>query len=242
MSDGIAIAEAAMNNDLLRFQVLSHNLANSATTGYRREISVSHLPPLEGLSFIESLGIQRSMLTPQVHNLTVHEQGSLRSTGSPLDVALEGDAFFVVESPLGEAYTRDGSFRLDGSGALVTATGMRVRGLDGPIQIATPTPLIDREGRIWDGEEFVAQMRLVKFRAPELLEKTGQGLFVSAGEAPTFTDGTTVRQAHFENSNVQASRDMVRLVELTRHFESAQKLVTAYDQILNSAITSIVEF
>ena len=127
MSEGIQLAEIAMINDMARLQVISHNLANVSTAGYRRDGAAAVLFDQQLQVMHENAAsIPFDALTPRIETHTVHEQGTLRFSGGPLDLAIESDSFFAIQTPDGEAYSRQGSFQLDSEGQLVTAAGWPV--------------------------------------------------------------------------------------------------------------------
>ena len=247
MGEGISLAEVAMINDMAQLQVISHNLANISTTGYRRDAAATVIFDAQLLGLEDSvLAGPQDALTPRLETRTVHEPGTLRFTGNPMDIALESDAFFAVETPDGEAYTRQGSFRLDESGQLVTAAGWPVLSTSGPVRLTTSEPRIDKSGAIWESDQFMGQLKLVRFDAPEGLIKAGPGYFLQSEALPTapldVSAEALVRQAYLENSNVQVSNEMVKLMEVMRHFESAQRVMRGYDEAMDVAISTIAEF
>lgn len=244
MSGGFDLAEVAMTNDLTRLQVIGHNLANGATTGYRRDTAVSTLFEPQLLAYQHDLVAQhRDALVPRIETTTVHQAGTPRFTGNPLDIAIEDDTFFAIETPQGEAYSRDGAFRLDSAGRLVTAGGLPVLSTGGHLRLTTATPRIEKNGAVWDGEDFAGQLKMVRFANPALLEKAGAAMFLRGTAQPELAvDDARVRQAYVENSNVSASQEMVQLMEVMRHFEASQRVVRGYDEMLDTAITTITDF
>lgn len=247
MSDGPALAELAMINDLQRMQVISQNLANVSTNGYRADLATTVLFQPQLLQAQGDLiAAPQDTLTPRVQTVTSQLDGTMRFTGNPLDVALEGEAFFAIETPEGEAYSRDGAFQLNAAGSLINATGYPVLGTSGMLRISTSTPRIDKQGNLFENEQFVGQLKLVRFANPELLVKTGGGYFVPVegqmAQATEDTEEATVRQSYLENSNVQMSSEVVKMMEVQQHFRASGNLIRAYDNILNTAIGTIAEF
>lgn len=244
MSGGIDLAEVAMTNDLTRLQVIGHNLANGATAGYRRDAAVATLfEPQLAASQQKLIATHADALVPRIETRTVQDAGTLRFTGNPLDVAIEDDSFFAVETPYGEAYTRDGAFQLDSAGRLVTAGGFPVMSTAGPLRLTTATPRIDKNGTVWEGEDYAGQLKLLRFTKPELLEKTGGNLFLrGTAQAEQMVEEGHLRQTYLENSNVSASQEMVQLMEVMRHFEASQRVIRGYDEMLNTAISTITDF
>jgi flagellar basal-body rod protein FlgG len=158
---------------------------------------------------------------------------------------LEGPGFFELAGAEGPLYTRQGDFHLDARGRLVNAGGMAVMGTGGEIFLLGGEHKIERDGRIFEDGKQVAQLRIVDLHQPDALLKAGNGLYAApAGGPPAQIAAdaqTQVRQGHLENSNVQSVSEMVRLIETLRHFESQQKVIQGYDEMLERAIRSLGE-
>lgn len=188
-----------------------------------------------------------------VQVLTDTRPGSIRVTGQRLDLALAGDGFFEVETEAGPAYTRQGSFRVDARGRLVTAQGHPVMGRNGDIYLTTQTPVIDAAGRITEPDATtgpsaadpgapIAQLRIVRFENPRVLERLGDGLVAAGPGMAVAQDGEAqIRQGALENANVSSMHEMVQLMETLRHFESMQKVAQGYDEMIGQAIRRLGE-
>jgi flagellar basal-body rod protein FlgG len=143
----------------------------------------------------------------------------------------------------GPLYTRQGNFRLDAQGRLVTASGLPVLGKGGEIRLNTPQPVIDSDGNVFEGEQMVAQLQVAGFPEPDSLIGLGQGLYsASEARAPEQTDLIRVRQGYLEASNVALADEMIRMIETVRHFESSQRVLKSYDSMLDKSINVIGEF
>ena len=173
-----------------------------------------------------------------------HGAGTLKFSGNPLDLALDDpNAFFEVAAPGGPLYTRQGNFRVDNRGRLVTETGLPVAGLSGEIVIGASKPVIDSSGRVLDGERLVGQLAIVHVAKPAKLERLGSGLFAPGEATPTRPEiFERVRQGHLEMTNVNAVTEMVKLMEIMRHFEFSQRIAQSYDGMLERTIRSLGEF
>jgi flagellar basal-body rod protein FlgF len=163
--------------------------------------------------------------------------GTLRSTGEVLNLALEGPGFFVVDTPQGEALTRRGDFRLDSEGRLVTQDGHAVLGQSGAIQISG-TPAIAPDGAVRVGGEVVAQLRIAQVAAESQLMPLAGDLY-RAAQLPEADLSARVRQGFLETSNVESVQEMVRLIETMRHFETVQRFVRGYDDMVGKAISEL---
>jgi flagellar basal-body rod protein FlgG len=228
----------SMHADMARLERVGMNLANVQTPAYKREL-VSATP------FAARVDAATDALA--VH--TDQRAGTLKATGQSLDLALTGPGWFEVMTPHGTAYTRQGNFRLDAQGRLVTQDGHPVMGLGGEIVLLQGTPHIDTAGRVFEAlapgvkkdVSPIAQLKLVQFDAAAPLQKLGGGLVGMSGEARPAPEGTQVQQGFLENSNVSHMQEMVRLLETMRHMETLQKVAVGYDEMLGNALRKLGE-
>jgi flagellar basal-body rod protein FlgG len=173
--------------------------------------------------------------------------GALRRTGEGLDLAIDGQGYFEVATPEGPAYTRQGNFRVDQRGRLVTASGEPVMGTGGDILLAGGKPRIDRNGNVFDGTDGaaaqpVAQLKIVRFEDSAPMQGIGNGLLTEgSGMVQVAGADIQVQQGYLENSNVSTQQEMVKLMQATRHFESVQKAIQTYDDALGTAIRKLGE-
>jgi flagellar basal-body rod protein FlgF len=245
MIKGLYAAASAMLARLTEQKLISHNLANVDTPGFRQILtslddfmntSVNTIPGVtfgsEPKRYLGQLGLGTDT-TPEVTDYT---EGPLRQTGYPLDVAIQGDAFFHIRTPNGDRYTRDGRFQRDVAGNVVTPEGYSVLDTAGnPINIPQGTVSIDQTGKIAVNDQQVAQLGLAAFTnvKTELARDPEAGdTFIAAGGV-TGTVAGTVEQGFIENSNVNA------MVTVNRAYEAAQRMVQTEDELLGKAIASI---
>ncbi|MGC3998566.1 MAG: flagellar hook-basal body protein [Anaeromyxobacter sp.] len=255
MKDVFGVTLVSLQQDMGRVDRIAQNLANASTPGYKREVATVR-PFAEAVDAARAAGERAPVglagavdATAGLQVLTDARPGTLRMTGQPLDVALEGDGFFEVETPAGPAYTRQGDFRVDASGRLVTAAGNPVMGLNGPIQLTTTTPVIDAAGRITEPRatstltaagQPVGQLKVVRFEHPGALPRLGAGLLAGGpGMTVVPEGGAQVRQGALENSNVSAMHELVELMQAMRHFESMTRVAQGYDELLGNAIRKL---
>ena len=251
MNEVLAISLQSMQGDMARVEQIGMNLANALTPGYKRGVAMQ--APV-GATFAAHLaGTQRpgaAALTAAMPQPVAFRSdtaaGTLKATGQPLDLALGGKGYFEVATENGPAYTRQGSFRLDGSGRLVTAQGYAVMGQAGEIVLTTAAPVINASGAIIGpgGSEDapLAQLKLVEFDADSNLQSLGEGLFsAGSGMKQLSTQESQVRQGYLENSNVVSTYEMTQLIQAMRHFESMHKVAQGYDDMLGTAIRKLGE-
>lgn len=249
MSGALSVVEASMTNDVRQLNLISHNLANVSTAGFKRSLAVTE--PFGPYLVSASGGLDRgtigALMVPQGRLMVQAmdpQPGVFTYTGNPLDIAIEGDGFFEVSSPQGTVYTRNGALRLDGNGRLVTAKGLVVQGVNGEIRLTGSSPSIDRQGRIWEGDQAIGQLRLVKFANPQTLTALGEGRYqgTDSGASEVAEAEVRLRQGYIEASNVNMMDEMVRLISTMRHFEFNQKVLKGYDEMLETVIRTIGEF
>jgi flagellar basal-body rod protein FlgF len=241
--DTIAMIEAGMQADVQRLQVISQNLANISTSGFKKEVAVTRAFHDHLYGGMTGAGLQATgFARPLVTTTTDQSSGPLKYSSNPLDVAVEGDGYMVVAAPWGEAYTRQGSLQIDAGGRLVTPGGLAVLGMSGEIHLSSSTPRIDQEGNVYDGTQLVDRLRVVQVTDPSTLVRLGGGLF--ANEAPGSAVEATnyrMRQGYTEAANVVSMHEMIRMIETVRHFEASQKLARGYDDMLDRAINQLGE-
>jgi len=205
----------------LRVETISNNMANLSTNGFRKDI----------ISFNEALSmnyLSETDFTP----------GLVRHTGNDLDVALEGQGFFKVQTPKGVRYTRDGAFSLNVQGVLVTRSGDAVLGENGPITIDGGKLTITNDGQVVVDGTSVDKLMLVEFKRPEFLKKEGRSYYLHQGPQNEVLAAAEigVKQNYLEGSNVNPTAEMIKMIEAYRSFESAQKAIQTIDEITSKII------
>ena len=239
--DLMAIAGNGMQHDLQRLETISQNVANVLTPAYKKQVVL-------GPAFATHMqdALQQDIAGPSIlpRSLAIDPSaGSLRYTANTQDVAIEGAAFFEVESRSGPQYTRQGALRVDVNGRLVGAHDWPLAGATGDI-ILTPDPFkIDANGDVRQGERIAGRLKLVHFANPEALVPVGGGLYAQ-GDAHLAEREmiSKVRAGFQEASNVNSPQEMVRLTETVRHFEALQKIMQGYDDVLEKTIRKLGEF
>ncbi len=221
MFAGIYAAATAFEAASVNQEIAAENLANATTPGFRRQglVFEVYLPQRVDPNDIRPAGVQVA------NSYTNFDGGPVQQTSNPLDVAIGSDAFFVVQGPAGPMYTRAGTFDLTPTGELVTKSGFRVEGRNGPINIPTDQGAfqINEDGEILVAGNPVGQLRLVRFADPNELRRVGTSLF-DGGNPQDVVPGTArVQQGYREGSNSDVVRDLVGMIVGMRHYESAQR-------------------
>jgi flagellar basal-body rod protein FlgF len=221
MSNIIPGIASYLGNDIDALDVLSQNVSNMRTTGYRaKRLAVDF----------------RTGLLDNTPTLDLAD-GGLSTTGHPLDLAVRGPGFFVVDVNGQSMLTRNGQFHIDANQQLVDAAGHPVLGQSGPITLNHPNVKISASGEITDGNDSVDSLRIVNVGKPNQLREMGDGLYSYAGDDGEFIG--RIQQGALEQSNVDPGAEMVRLMALTRHAQSVQRAIQAYDAALQEGINHI---
>jgi flagellar basal-body rod protein FlgF len=244
MTDPVAAIASSMRADAEALRAISQNVANAQTPAYRREVPVvwSAYDALTGLSQAQgsTLAAGEGGSTLQANTSLDLRPGTLQRAGEPLSLAIEGAAFFVVDTAQGERLTRRGDFRLDAQGRIVTTAGDPVLGTNGAIRVDGGQPVIATDGTVRVGETVVDRLRLVEVESAAMLLPAGEGLYALAdGAEPLETRAAQVRQGFLETSNVQSVDEMISLMETMRRFETAQRFIRGYDSMIDDAITTL---
>lgn len=256
MVKGLYTAYTGLRNEQRRLDVISNNIANSNTTGYKKMGVTSQTFDRELAVRIDddsdvylkkpigdvSLGVKIG------ETYTDFTQGGFRNTGNPYDIALAGDGFFTI-SMTDKAgvehirYTRDGSFTVTREGYLVTKDGDFVLGTNNQrIQIPgadTAEVSIDSLGNIYANEVFVGQLQIVDFQNHDALLLYGENMFDALPEAGMVASNALTRQGYLETSNVNIISEMVSMITITRAYETNQKMVQTIDSSLEKAVNEV---
>ena len=211
--------------------IVANNIANMNTSAFKGEkmMFVEHLVKSRGGERLmrERLAFVRDIAT--VRDVT---EGPLEETGNPLDVAVRGDGYMVVETDGGERYTRNGHMRLDETGQLVNKNGNPVLAVgDQPIFFGPEDTdiTISRDGTISTNNGEIGRLKVVAFENPQTLRQTAGGLY-RATEDPEEMEKPEVVQGMIEGSNVEPIIEMTRMIEVHRAYEGVKKLIEREDE------------
>jgi flagellar basal-body rod protein FlgG len=241
MLGGLYSAAAGMAAQQQRIDGVANDLANASTTGYKhvrvgfRDLLYNAQGGSAGPTVLSGAGSAAGFIGRS------QEQGSLQTTGQPLDVAIQGPGFLQVKRPDGSlALTRDGSLRLDATGRLTTKDGMIVQPEITVPRGTTPEQLsIGADGTVRAGAgRALGRIELVTVRAPDGLQSLGGNLFAAnaaSGASTAAGADTTLRQGVLEGSNVDVGDAMVDMIDAQRSFQLASKAIQMQDQMLEIA-------
>ncbi len=227
--------QLALSNQL---DITANNIANVTTPGFQS----SHPIFAEFLVSVDETGEQIAYVVDKgtVRNLN---PGPVNFTGNPLDISIEGRGYFVVENEEGIAYTRNGAFRLDSSGQLITSAGAVVlNDSNDPIVIAPGESQIDvtQDGTISTENGVIGRFRLVEFADEQELLNLGNSLMSSEQEPLEAADSAVV-QGMLEGSNVISVTEISRMIQLLRSYQAAQQLITTEEEREQQAIETLTQ-
>lgn len=238
MIKGIYTVASGMLPQITKIEVLSNNLANMNTVGFKKDKVFT-----EVLNEQQSVRTLKNYRTPMlgIEQAIDLSEGSFQQTGNRLDFAIRGNGFFVIETPRGLRYTRNGNFTLALDGTIVTKEGYPVMGTEGRIQLPDLQRLSDVDihvnetGEVMIDNKNMGKLQVVSFGNMTVLKKDGNTLFrIDDGEAPqqAMVGEYSVLQGFLEESNVEGIDEMIIMIELNRNFESEQKAIQAQDETL----------
>lgn len=229
--------------------VIANNLANLNTTGFKGE-SVQFEEFLSTPARMDNFPMadRRVSFVQDRSTLRDDAQGPIQQTGNPLDVAISGEGYLVVDTPNGERYTRNGALSRNATGELVTSEGYRVRGAQGPVQFDnSDTEIsISRDGTISarnDNQNAErGKLRLVRFDNPQNLSKEGLNLYKAGNMQPQATnEKTTIVQGAVEQSNVKPILEMGRMIDVVRSYTALSNMMTKTDDLRKTAINKLAD-
>ncbi len=232
--------------------VVSNNVANLNTTGYKSDNSAFSEYLMPGAR-AEQFASPDQRLSFVQDRATWHDfrQGPIQQTGSPFDVAIDGEGFLVVQTPRGERYTRNGALQLNNNGELVTSAGDRVLGEGGPIIlqptdrdiVVTPDGTIRvREGLSLNSDSTRGKLQIVNFANPQSLQKDGTSMFAApAGIQSQPDQNSRIVQGAIEKSNVRAVVEMARMIQVTRNYTEVANMIQQQSDLRRTAIQQLAE-
>lgn len=227
-------------------EVIADNVANIHTPGYKGEEASNKAFPSMLLERTGSSGgiqertliggIGAGVVVDRVARMNV--QGVLQTTELSTDLALTSEGYFVVNTPNGERYTRNGHFQLNAEGILQTADGHPLLGEKGPIGPLSKNFTVDREGTVRDQGQVIDRLRIVEI-PEEALIREGQSLYASNQPVQPRLGEIGIQQGFLEGSTVDVSDQMVKMITVMRAYEANQKVIQTQDATLEKAVNEI---
>lgn len=254
MVRGLYTAWSGMANEQKRLDIISNNLANAATVGYKKDNVTNQsfdnfltLKIKDASELYNDRPIGTMNLGVKLGEVyTDYKQGSLRETGNPFDLAIEGKGFFNVSTMDADGneeikYTRDGSFTLSQDGRIVDSEGNALMGESGQINIPADAAdiAIDTDGSIYADGVYVDKIITTDFEDYNYLKKQGDSMYTALDGAGAMTGSALLRQGCTEQSNVNVISEMADMIAVTRAYEANQKMIQSVDNTLDLAANSV---
>lgn len=261
MIKGIYTAASAMISGLHRQEVLTHDISNINTPGFKSVLTsmedwkTTEVKPVPAtLTALPFLASQNQNITLQqlqslgriglgvqtIPETTDFSQGALQSSTQELDLAIQGEGFFQVMTPVGMRFTRDGRFQKDSAGNMVNADGYKVLDENGqPIVLGSGSISVGTDGVISEDNVQVAKLSLKSFSNPRAALVHDGDNYYNATITPDGTTTGLISQNYIESSNVNIADAMTQMISIGRSYEAAQQLVTVQDTLLGRAIQQL---
>lgn len=227
-----------------QLDVVANNVANITTDGYKRRSVrfAEYLMPVARADAAPAGSRRVSYVHDPASPLDI-SGGAIERTGNPLDVAIRGNAFFVVETAAGERYTRNGALSLNQAGDLVTADGHRILSTQGPLAFSAADGAITIAG---DGTVSTAQgvrgrLRLASFANPEALASEGRNLLVAREPARPADASVRLDTGALERSNVSGVAEITRMMEITRSYTSLAQTIQKTDELRRTTLAKLAD-
>lgn len=254
MIRGIYSTASGMNLQMLRIDTTSNNLANISVPGFKKDtvlaepfpsfiqLSILQQGPLPGTTGRSVLGVNNQGVAVQ-QVVKDFKPGTISETGLPTDFALQGDGFFTITDPNDESllyYTRNGNFKLDQEGYLLTGDGYRVMGEGGPIQLESIENIsVDEFGAITEDGNVIDNFLIAVFDDRTVLERVGGNLYRANEVEPEIDENPGLVQRSLESANVDPVQETVDMITAARAYETGQKIIQAQDSMLGMAINKV---
>jgi flagellar basal-body rod protein FlgF len=231
------IALSSQSSLARQMDIVANNIANMNTNGFKGEemMFVEHLVKSRGGAGIKSTNLA---YVRDIATMTDMRPGEMGKTGNPLDLAIRGEGFFVIQTEDGERYTRNGRFQLDDGGQIITQNGDPLLSSGGDPFFLGPEDTeitISRDGTVATNNGELGKIRVVNFDNPQELKRFADGIFASK-TAPTDVETPQIDQGTLEGSNIQPILEMAKLIEISRKYDSTRKFIDREDERMRSMI------
>lgn len=241
-----------------KMDVITNNMANADTNGFKRDIAVSQSFPDELMKKINYDGVQNAANNSIGHIQSGFDisfistdlsQGDLKNTGRALDTAIvngsdDANAFFTISRTLPngeieERYTKNGAFFINEDNVLVTSEGHQVMGENGFITLFGESFEILPDGTIYNDEQVIDRLKISEFNGSDNLMKDNTGLYEKDEDAAVLNFTGTIKQGYIERSNANVIREMMDMMSVLRSYEANQKMIHIQDQTLEKAVNEV---
>jgi flagellar basal-body rod protein FlgG len=231
-----AIVSGAIGQER-RLDIVAKNLANAQSVGYKREKILFKTLLANSAGSSQPKSQADKVFTRATGTFLDWNGGAQRLTGHATDFALEGEGFFVVKTPRGPEYTRSGAFKVTPALQLATLDGMPVLGQSGPVQIPPGKLLVNREGEVTVDGATIDTLKVVRLKDLGSSTRVGERYITKGPVEPAPL--VSIVQGSLEESNVNAIEEFVGLVDISRQYEAAQKVIQSMDDSTKQAVNEI---
>ena len=251
MVRGLYTGWTGMYNEQKRLDVISNNLANSATVGFKKEGATS-----QSFDDVLAIKVRDDHGDAYIGNMSLgvkigevytdYSQGSVRETGNTYDLAIDGSGFFTIDytdanGNTSTRYTRAGEFLITKEGYVVTSEGQHLMGESQWLQVPVDAVevMVDTDGTVYADGTAVDKVRLTDFEDYNYLKKFGETMYQPVQGAVEKDATGSILQGFTEQSNVNVVSEMVNLINITRAYEANQKVIKAMDDLLQIDVGSV---
>ena len=241
------IASTGMLVQRKKMDVITNNITNSETTGYKKDQLLSRSFKDMMIARINDPAVINISTPVGLQNTGVHidevitnfTQGNMEETGRLSDMAIEGSGFFAISTTAGERYTRDGSFGVNSQGYLVTADGNYVQGENGRILVGSSKFSIDGQGNVTVNGASAGKLKIVTFADSAGLRKEGNNLYYNYNTSAVANGQYNVKQGFLEGSNIDIAQEMVDMMAVSRTYDTNQRMVKMIDETLSKTVNDV---
>jgi len=239
MIKGLYKSASAMIPRIKEQEAIANNLANAATPGYKKDMIFTEELSRAKMRQVPQKSDWQTPMIDQVY--TEYEQGGLDRTGNPLDIAIEGNGFFVFLNQEGDQIlSRAGNLQVSPEGLLINSSGDLLIGDGGPINVGNGTVSITEAGQIEVDGDAVAQIQVADVPKRNELEKAGKtGFMIPQGIELGAAVDFTIRQGYLESSNVEVIKEMVEMIVSFRNYEADAQSIKAQDDTLEKLLNNV---
>ena len=224
--------------------VIANNVANVTTNGFKSRSSRfgDYVMPKASADAFGKRDRKLDYVVDAGTTLDI-SAGSVESTRNPLDVAIKGDGFFVVQTPNGQRYTRNGSFQLDSRGQLVNSDGYPVAGDNGPMTFDRDETNVSvaQDGTVSTTQQQHGRLKIVKFADPQQLVNDGGNTFSTAAQPQPAGPTARIESGALERSNVKPVVEMTRLIEVNRAYAAVASMIGRIDALKRTAVSRLAD-
>ncbi len=234
MIDGIYLAASGLDAYTKKQEIIASNLANTNTAGFKKYMADLTIKT-EEIDGVESERVHADVSVD-------FTKGELTHTGNQLDISINGEGFFTIETDEGLRYTRNGQFQLSGNGEMVTSNGGKVLGQSGPLIIpkGKSSITIDGTGKVRVDSKQIGEFLISNFTEMSSLIPAGASMYKALDSAVLYTNdlGYKIEQGYLEKSNVNVVMEMVDMIENMRSYQLSNYIIKNFSDTLQQLISS----